>query len=546
MISRFIKNVLIPGKIHSYYLVPQRVIGFDINKTSIHATQVLFHGKSIVLEKFIDQPLELEATAPYADRVAQTLKTILKSVDRYDMIRTSLSSSMAIFKELTLPFTDPEKISMVLNYEIEPFLPFPIGQTIVDFIITQRNLQQHNAVILAAAVKKEQIAEHLSYFERAGVSPDAITVDLFDLYGLYKIIPRYAQETGAVALIDIGFNVTRIAFIVDGKLTLVRTLAKGMLQWAKAVANATGTTVQDALEKVIRFGLEYNNDQAYNKALQESLLSFLSEIKFTIDSFIAQTKTDQPLSKIFLLGQGADVAQIATFFGKHLAASCELFQVNELLKTAFISLKRENRIPRSSILSLSTALITPTVERFNLRKQEFSVVKTTLFYKQLITAALLITCIFGGLLFHTFWQLSILKNAAQSLENEVITTLNKRGLSKAKTMNDAIKQAEEKVSQEDAIWFAFSSQTRFSFLKYLQDLSMAIDKEATGLNLKKLVITEQEPRTMILQGEVSDFDALKIFEKELKQSNLFISLPSLQKPEFNVTLQLKKNGDTNQ
>jgi type IV pilus assembly protein PilM len=543
MIGRFLKNVLIPEKVGSYYLIPQRIVGFDINKTSIHVTQLLLHGKHISLEKFIDQPLELEATAPYQERVSKTIKTILTKLDRYDALRTSISSSMAIFKELTLPFTDSEKISMVLNYEIEPFLPFPITQTIVDFIITQTNKEQQNSIVLVAAVKKEYIAEHLSYFEQAGISPNAITVDLFDLYGLYKFIPSYAEQSGNNVLIDIGFNVTRIAYIVDGRLTLVRTLSKGMLQWAKTAAQATNTTTNESLEKVIRFGLEHNNDQAYNNAIKESLSSFLNEIRFTLDSFISQTKTEQKINKIFLLGQGADVGQITTFFNKQLQIPCELFEVNELLKTDLVSLKNENRIPRSAILSLSTALITPTVEKFNLRKQEFSVEQLGLFYKQLISAGCLLLFIFGGLLFHNFWQVNKLKNTAQNFENEIVTTLSKRGLAKARTMTEAMKQAEEKVTQEETIWFAFSSQTRFSFLKYLQDLSSAIDKEATGLNLKKLIITEQEPRTMVLEGEVEDFDALKILEKELKQSNMFVSIPSLQSTKFNIPLQLKKNGD---
>jgi type IV pilus assembly protein PilM len=544
MIGRFIKNVLVPEKVGSYYLVPQRVLGFDINKTSIHVTQLLLQGRNIILEKFIDQPLELDPTIPYGDRVTQTIKTVLTRVDRYDALRSSISSSMAIFKELTLPFVDPEKISMVLNYEIEPFLPFPISQTIVDFVITQTNLEQKNSVVLVAAVKKEYVSEHLGYFTHAGISPTAITVDLFDLYGLYKFIPRYAKEPGNNVLIDLGFNVTRIAYIVDGRLTLVRTLSKGILQWAKNVGQVTNISTNEALEKLIRFGLEHNDDPAYNNAIKDSVTSFLHEIKFTLDSFIAQTKTEQRINKIFLLGQGADIAHITSFFNKQLTIDCELFEVNELLKTDFVSLKNENRIPRSAILSLGTALTTPTVEKFNLRKQEFAVEDTSLFYKQLITASSFLLFIFGGLLFHSFWQVSLLKKAAQKFEQETVKTLNQRGLAKGKTMAEASKQAEEKVTQEEAIWFAFSSQTRFSFLKYLQDLSSAIDKEATGLVLKKLIITEQEPRSMVLEGEVPDFDALKILERELKQSNMFISIPSLQSPKFSITLQLKKNGDT--
>lgn len=543
MIGRLLNDVLIPKKVGSYYLVNQRILGFDIGKTSINVTQLLLHGNKVTLEKFIDQPLELEATTPYPERVAQTIRTILSRVDRYDAIRTSLASSVAIFKELTLPFTDPTKISMVINYEIEPFLPFPINQTIVDFIITQKNEAQKSSVILAAAVKKEYIAEHLSYFEQAGVSPSAVTVDLFDLYGLYKLIPTYKDAVGNYALIDIGFNTSRIAFIVDGKLTLVRTLPKGMLQWAKQVAQKINSNSNDALEKILRFGLNHNNDQQFNDALKEALTSFLSEIKFTLDSFAAQAKTDAKINKILLLGQGSEISNISEFFNQQLGITCTLFDVNELLKTEFITLKNENRIPQSSILSLSTALITPTVENFNLRKQEFTVTNSGLFYRQFFTTTFLLLLPFASLLIYSYLQLNGLKNALKNYESGIISTLNKQGLTTAKSLNDALKKSEEKVKQEETIWFAFSSQTRFSFLKYLQELTAAIDKEATGLDLKKLVITE-EPRNIILDGEVRDYDALKVLEKELKRSNLFTSLPSLQAPKFTITLPLKTNGDT--
>lgn len=543
MMGQFIKNVLVPERIGSYYLIPQRILGFDINKTSIHITQLVRQGKSVVLEKFIDQPLELEPTAPYNERISSTIRTILSKVDRYDSIRSSIASSTAIFKELKLPFTDPEKISMVLNFEIEPFLPFPITQTIVDFIITQTNATLQQSTVLAAAVKKEYITEHISYFEQAGVNLNTLTVDLFDLYGLYKYIPRYAQEPNNNVLIDIGFNAIRIAYIVEGKLTLVRTLSKGISAWAKNVSQLTAISPQEALEKIIRFGLEHNNDQAYNKAIKESVLATLTELRFTLDSFIAQTKTGQPINKIFLLGQGAEIATIESFFNNQLHITCELFEINELLKTGSVSLKNENRIPRYAILSLSTALITPTIERFNLLKQEFEPTHRSVFYKQISTATLLLLLVFGSMVTYTWWQVNMLKKTAQSYESEIATLLNKRSLAKSKNMNDAIKQAEEKVSQEESIWFAFSSQTRFSFLKYLQDISTAIDREAIGLVLKKLVITEQEPRSMVLEGEVADFDSLKILEHELKQSNLFTSIPSIQSTKFSLTLPFKKAGE---
>ena len=81
-----------------------------------------------------------------------------------------------------------------------------------------------------------------------------------------------------------------------------------------------------------------------------------------------------------------------------------------------------------------------------------------------------------------------------------------------------------------------------SFLKYLEKLSVAIDRKALGLKITKLVITQQEPSNLTLEGEVKDFEAVKILERELKNTNLFLTVPSLQTTKFTLQMPLKKNG----
>ena len=124
----------------------------------------------------------------------------------------------------------------------------------------------------------------------------------------------------------------------------------------------------------------------------------------------------------------------------------------------------------------------------------------------------------------------------------MLSTLKKLGLSNAKSLSVALREAEEKVSEEEAIWFAFSQQTRVSFLKYLEKLSVAIDRKALGLKITKFIITQQEPSSLTLEGEVKDFEALKVLERELKNTNLFLTIPSLQTTKFNVQMPLKKNN----
>ncbi len=544
MIANLVKNIFIPEKFGTNYLISQRIIGFSINKSSVHATQVLMHGNKVTLERFFTESLTTDMSIPFADRVAQAIKKILATADRYDLIRTSLASSNAIFKGLTLPFLESDKISMVLNYEIEPYLPFPTSDAIIDFIITKSNPEQHTSEVLVCALQKQHIIEHVSYFQAAGVTPNTITIDLFDLYGLYTIIPRYASSKGATAIIDLGYNFTSIAYVIDGQLTLLRTLPKGITNWAKTIAQSLSATPQDTLEKIIRFGLEKNTEDPYSKAIHTVVTSYLNEIRFTLDSFIAQNPNHKKLDNILLLGDGAELPNMVSFFNEQLGISTELFAINALLDVPGFSVKNGKKIPQSTIVSLSTALITPRMQEFNLLRQEFAPSENSLFNKQIITSFFLIGCIFIGLLVNNFLRTKTVKKEVAASEQEVLSTLKKLGLTNAKSVAVGIREAEEKVTEEEAIWFAFSQQTRVSFLKYLEKLSAAIDRNALGLKITKLIISQQEPSSLTLEGEVKDFDALKILERELKNTNLFLTIPSLQTTKFTLQMPLKKNGVT--
>ena len=59
MITSLIKNVLIPEKFGNYYLLSQRVIGFVITKSAVHATQLLMHGRNVTFERFFMEQSQL-------------------------------------------------------------------------------------------------------------------------------------------------------------------------------------------------------------------------------------------------------------------------------------------------------------------------------------------------------------------------------------------------------------------------------------------------------------------------------------------------------
>jgi len=228
-----IKNIFLPEKIGDYYLFSKRVVGVDIGKTHVSAALLYMRGRAIRIERCIEEKIENGSAATHDERIVGALKIIFEQLGSYDAVYTTLSSSLVVFKELKLPFISHEKIEMVVNFEVEPLLPFSLQDAVIDFIITKKIPEEKSSEILVAAVQKKHIVHCLEIFGQAKILVDKIVVDLFAFYSLYKRVPAYRQLAGSIVLIDFGLQSTRIVYLFDGQLRLIRTLnlTKGSPIW---------------------------------------------------------------------------------------------------------------------------------------------------------------------------------------------------------------------------------------------------------------------------------------------------------------------------
>lgn len=547
-----IKEIFLPHMIKGHYLFGQRIVGFDVGKTHVSATQIYLKGRSTTIEKQFDIPLENGTAANYNERASKAIAQIASQLDSYDIIHSAISSSVVIFKELRLPFLTYEKLKMVVPYEIEPLLPFAQGDAVIDFIITRQNIEQGNSEVLAAAVQNQHIAQHLQLFEQTGISPDVITIDLFALYGLYTRIPRYSQQQGVVILVDLAPQATRVAYIQDGQLRFIRSLNKGFLHVSKLIGDALNMQPQEAMEHLMRYGFEKSTNQRFLETTNQEFGSFWSEIQLIIQSFT--TQTNQAIAKIVLAGTGTEIKGIASFITTHMQVPCQEIQASDLTD-ASITVKSKAAFPSSNIISLSIALPSPIIEQFNLRKDSFALETDALLNKQLFVACGLIITLLLGLSINSYFAIRSMSNAALNSEKEALDVLLDRknfhkgleeglkGVKDKDKLEEAITIAQEEVKKQEALWFAFAGPARASILKYLLELTSKIDKEALGFNIDSLVISEG---TMTIKAQVKNHEALKLLEKDLAQSTLFKYVPRQEQTSFTMKITLATNGQESQ
>ncbi len=523
-----IKNIFAPEKIGSYYLFAKRVIGFDINKTVVHACKVYMRGSSTTVEQCLEERIVPGDNSAYRERAGQAIKSVLKAAGKCNAIYTAIDSSRVIFKKLTLPFLQYEKIKKVIYFEVEPLLPFPLHEAAIDFIIVNQDTQESTSEILVAAVQNAVLDEHLQLFAEAGVSPEVVTVDLFSLYGLYTRIPSYAQLEGDIALIDLSFNSTRIAYIHDKQLNFIRTLPQGVSSIAKMVAESIGISASEAMKQMMRFGIEPSQEPNYNEAIKKVLSTFWSEVSFTLRSFSMRTD-ELVVNNILLLGIGSEINGVSEFVQDLLNVSCERFKVLELFKDKNISIEKNQSISSSNIISLSVALPAPITENFNVRQELEAAESATVINKQIIVAFVLVIILFVILATHSFFQIRKLSNEYSSSEKEAVRILKRRlpELEREKTqkLSVLVRSAQDKVSEKER-QISLMSPTRGSYLRYLLELIERIDKKALGFDIEGITIADDE---LILRGSVRDFAALRKLEASLRESKLFNYTESQEK-----------------
>ena len=174
-----IKNIFLPEKIGNYYLFSKRIVGVDIGKTHVNTALLHMHGKIITIENCFEEKIKNGPAGTHDKRIVEALKIIFERLGSHDAVYTTLSSSLVVFKKLKLPFTSHEKIEMVVNFEVEPLLPFSIQEAIVDFIVTKKTPEEKSSDILVAAVQKKHIVHCLEIFGDAEIFVDKIVVELF-------------------------------------------------------------------------------------------------------------------------------------------------------------------------------------------------------------------------------------------------------------------------------------------------------------------------------------------------------------------------------
>lgn len=162
----------------------------------------------------------------------------------------SVPSSLSIVRTLMVPFRGARKVVSALRFELEPHIPFPIEELLLDFTVVSEDKKETE--VLALGVRRQHIEEYIRCLEEFSARPECAVINSLGLVYLWRRVSRNKQKLKAGLLI--GKKSSVIAVLHEEKLVFVRHLILG---------------VQDC----------YENPEQVIREVQNSLRAFLARWK---------------------------------------------------------------------------------------------------------------------------------------------------------------------------------------------------------------------------------------------------------------------------
>ncbi len=488
-------SLFAPTHYNNYYLLPTMRIGLVFNKHELTASATLYKAYSIMVEQLLHEPYDITIKEPQSQHIF-ALQNIFKKIDTYDTAYISFDSTYAIFKELTIPFTDQDTIESVLHYELEPIIAFPLTDMIYDYIIIHQDTQKQLTKIMVGFIPKDIFNHCKTLCDQVKLKNLHFGIDIINASKAYKkyLTTSYHEIS---CWISYHNDTVKIICFEEQNLKILRTI----------------TCAKTSL-------------------LKDSPL--WNDIIVTLQTFLEETTNPEKIT--FILDTTIDTATQAALDAYFNTKSITLEKTHFSQITGIIF---NTTITQSSLFETVSTLLIPDEKTFDLTKtlllpEKLQKQKNIIFTSIALLAAF---TVIGS--WHMWKTIHMYKTEINESKQQIKNELKK--LSPKAKSNDIPTletDAKREVKKEINLWSPFYLDQEETIPYYLATLC-TIDNKGLGLSLKKLSITNNK---IILEGSVKNFPSLGDFEKQLRKTNLFVHVETGELLAFAMTLNIKKKG----
>jgi type IV pilus assembly protein PilM len=313
------------------------IVGIEINSQKINVAQIAKQGQQYKLLKNVsaDIPEGVYEDGKIVDSLAlsELIKDTLKANKiSAKKVATAVPMREAIIRVIPVPaeLDEAELKDMVLVHEAGMYLPYPREEVDLDYaklgyFMDEDGIEKVN--VLLVATKKEVTDLYIEIFEQANLEINVLEINSFALIRTLREQLRQFGSKEAVVLVDLEFDSTEIAIVVEGVPQFSRTVPIGTHQMYSAFSEAVslpdtgGSEIMQNLDLLDGIDDSGTIDASQMESGQAALLKVLGELteelSRSINFYINQSE-DLEIAQLLLAGPGGGINQVDEFFTQKL------------------------------------------------------------------------------------------------------------------------------------------------------------------------------------------------------------------------------------
>ena len=293
----------------------KKTIGIDFGTTSIKLLELSGSSKSVVVDRYGYEPLApgliIDRQIKDVERVSNVLKRLLKrSGTKAKRVSTCVSANNVISKVITVQSDlDEDELQAMVEVEAEKAVPYDLEEVNIDYARVGPSAQSPGEDAVQIVVCQKSIVEDLTeVIELAGLEASVVDVDLFSLGNVHRYANqnRKGTKNNTSALIDFGFNASRLMVFHNDVMVYQRDTSLGGRQLVDGIQRKYGTAVEDAIVAIKRNKLP----QSYKKEVLKPYVKTLIQETIRSLQFFFSSATHSQIDRLVLTGGCAKIGNI--------------------------------------------------------------------------------------------------------------------------------------------------------------------------------------------------------------------------------------------
>ncbi len=303
-------------------------LGLDISEVSLKLLQLANSGShNHQVAGYTEITVQKDALSGDRIRDPETLVQAIKraiSSPKFGRITTSyvvasIPETKSFVRVIQMPKMAEEEMDEAVAWEAEAYIPLPVGQVYLDWVILDPNRPDGKMTVLITASPKEYVDDLVNVIKAAGLAPLALEVE--SQATARSLISR-TDET--VLIMDISTVRTSLIIYGQGALQFTSSLPVAGVVFTDSISKTLGIDFDQAEKLKIQYGLEaVGEGSKIKKALLPVLNTLLSEIKNTIRFYEEHSGETSKIHRLFLTGGSSKLKHLPSFLFDRLTRQDE-------------------------------------------------------------------------------------------------------------------------------------------------------------------------------------------------------------------------------